>query len=412
MNMDKNFDIIYLSLFRWNGPYSSISEAMSKELSLNNRVFYINHPYSYKDYFSELKRPEDQGKKSGLQSGKVQMTEVYPNVISITTPLTYPINFISPGKIYDYLYQRNQKIVLDAIREIIKKYDVKRFVYLNCFDPFYVPVLPKEFGAKMSIYQCVDDMAVSEYTIRHGVRLETEAIKQADATTCTSRELHRLKSPHSKNCHIVHNAAETSIFEKAMHQDLARPKELLEVKGKIIGFIGNMDALRVDYPLIKTIAERNPEKTLVLVGPVNNTEIDSLGIRNMPNVIMPGPKNITELAPYLKCFDCAIIPFICNTLTRSIYPLKINEYLASGRPVISSKFSEDIESFGEHIYLSADHEEFLNNINLAIAENTPEKMQERLEVAQSNDWHSRINQVWSIVNDHLNEKKKEFKKVV
>lgn len=403
--MDKNFDVIYMSLFRWNGPYSSISEAMSKELSDTNRVFYINHPYSYKDYIQELKDPKYDERKAGLRKGIIQYEDVFQNVVSVIPPLTYPINFLPPGKIYDNLFQRNQKVVLDCIREVIKKYNIQRFVFLNCFNPFYAGVLPKEFGAKICIYQCVDDMAVSEYTIRHGYRLELEAIKNAGATTCTSRELHRLKAPHSDNCHIVHNAAETEIFETAVTDDLPVPEELRGVSGKIIGFVGNMDALRVDYPLIKKIAQHNQDKTLVLVGPVNNTEIKSLGIDTMPNVIMPGPKRIVELAPYLRRFDCAIIPFLCNTLTRSIYPLKINEYLAAGRAVISTSFSEDIQSFGDHIYLSDSHEAFLANINRAIGENSEEKVRERMAVAQSNSWASRIQQVWKIVNDHLEKKK-------
>ena len=406
--MDKNFDVIYLSLFRWDGPYSSISEAMSKELSSTNRVFYINHPYSYKDYFTELKGSKYDKRRAGLRSGKIQYEDVFDNVVSVVPPLTYPINFLPKGGIYDSMYQRNQKIVLDTIRAVIQKYDIQRFIYLNCFNPFYAGVLPKEFGAKVNIYQCVDDMAVSEYTIRHGVRLELEAIKAADATTCTSRELHRLKAPYSNNCHIVHNAAETEIFETAVNADLPVPEELRGVEGKIIGFIGNMDALRVDYPLIKKIAEQNQDKTLVLVGPVNNTEISGLGIDRMPNVIMPGPKKITQLAPYLRCFDCAIIPFLCNTLTRSIYPLKINEYLAAGRAVIASRFSEDIESFGDHIYLANDHEDFLTQINRAIHDNSPEKVQERMGVARSNNWSSRLGQIWKIVNDFM---QKEVAKV-
>lgn len=410
--MKRNFDIIYLSLFRWDGPYSSISEAMSKELSKNNRVFYINHPYSYKDYLTELKAPKYKSRKENLRKGVIQYEEVHNNIVSIHSPLTYPINFLPPGKIYNNLHQRNQEIVLDTIREVIKKYDIKKFVYLNCFDPFFVPVLPKDFGAKISIYQCVDDMAVSEYTIRHGVRLEEEAIKKADATTCTSRELHRLKSPLSKNCHIIHNAAETKIFEKAFKEDLPRPKELEGIEGKVIGFIGNMDALRVDYPLIKKIAEKNPDKTLVLVGPVNNTEIASLEIDKMSNVIMPGPKNITELAPYLRAFDCAIIPFLCNTLTYSIYPLKINEYLAAGRAVVSTAFSEDIKSFGDHIYLAESHDQFLSNIDKAIAEDTPERALARIAVAESNNWESRVKQVWSIVDDYMAKEKQGVKATV
>ncbi len=402
--MDTNFDIVYMSLFRWDGPYSSISEAMAKELAKNNRVFYINHPYSYKDYFTEIRGPQHADRRMQLRQGKNQYEEVHPGVVSVIPPLTLPINFLPVGAIHENFNQRNQKIILKSIKDLITKYNIKRFIFLNCFNPFYAPVLPKEYGAVMSIYQCIDDMAVSEYTIRHGVRLEEEAIKAADALTVTSRELFRLKSHLNPVSHIVHNAAETSIFQRAQTEDLPCPSELASIKGKVIGFVGNMDALRVDYPLLKKIAEHNPDKTLVLVGPVNSPEVKGLGIDQMPNVVLTGPKLINDLAPYLPRFDCAIIPFLCNTLTKSIYPLKINEYLAAGRAVISTSFSEDIQTFGSHIYLSDSHESFLNNIQKAIAEDSPEKQRERLAVAQSNNWEARVGQVWEIINDFIQQK--------
>jgi glycosyltransferase involved in cell wall biosynthesis len=86
-----------------------------------------------------------------------------------------------------------------------------------------------------------------------------------------------------------------------------------------------------------------------------------------------------------------------NTLTKSIYPLKINEYLAAGKPVVSSTFSGDIRTFSESIYLAEDHAGFVEKIAGALEENDPSRIQQRVEIARSNTWEARIAQLWEEV---------------
>jgi glycosyltransferase involved in cell wall biosynthesis len=118
----------------------------------------------------------------------------------------------------------------------------------------------------------------------------------------------------------------------------------------------------------------------------------------MPNVVFAGPRKINELPPYLQYFDCAIIPFRKNTLTNSIYPLKINEYLAAGKPVISTNFSADINSFSDVAYVVNTDDEFLHAIDKAIEEDNDERKQARLKVAEQNTWTVRVKQFWDIIS--------------
>jgi teichuronic acid biosynthesis glycosyltransferase TuaH len=162
-----------------------------------------------------------------------------------------------------------------------------------------------------------------------------------------------------------------------------------------------LDDLRVNYPLIKKIAEVHADKTLLLVGPINNTEVYELGMDKMPNIIFTGSKDIRSLPPYLQNMDVAIIPFLLNTLTKSIYPLKINEYLAAGRAVIATNFSEDIRTFKDVIHIAESENQFVNLIDQAIEEQTPEKIQQCVDVANSNTWEARVKQVWEIVENKI-----------
>jgi glycosyltransferase involved in cell wall biosynthesis len=157
--------------------------------------------------------------------------------------------------------------------------------------------------------------------------------------------------------------------------------------------------LRIDYDLLKKIALRFPEKTLLLIGPVNSPEPAEIGLDKLPNVVFTGSRNLEDLPPLLQHMDCALIPFLCNPLTFSIYPLKINEYLAAGKPVVSTGFSDDIRTFAHSAYLAENHEEFLQKIETALSENDPTLVKLRTEIALSNSWEARIKQLWTVVND-------------
>ena len=199
-------------------------------------------------------------------------------------------------------------------------------------------------------------------------------------------------------------AADLDIFEKTLNQKFDRPTEIKNITTKIIGFVGNLDDLRVNYPLMKRIAEVHSDKTLLLVGPINNTEVYELGMDKMPNIIFTGSKDIQDLPQYLQYMDVAIIPFLLNTLTKSIYPLKINEYLSAGRAIIASNFSEDIRTFKDVIYIAKSDEEFVDLIDQAIDEQSPEKIKQQVAVAHTNTWEARVNQVWEIVENKIKSK--------
>ncbi len=404
--MDRSkYDIVLFTLFRTDHEYSSVSLSWAKEFAKNNRVFYINHPYSVKDFLKGLSSDKKlQKRATQLLTNQIayeKIKEIPENFISVQPTLSLPINWLSPGNLYNSLANWNNKIVLKAVKKVLKDYDIKDFIYMNCYDPYFAGHLPKEFGQTLSIYQCIDDISQDPYSIKHGERLEQEAIAKSDFGLVTGTQLKRILQPHNPETHIAHNAVDISIFEKTLSADFERPDEIKDVTTPIIGFTGNMDYLRMDYPLIKKVAEKHSDKTVVLVGPINSDEFYELGIDKLPNVITTGRKSIYDLPKYLKFMDVTMIPFLCNTLTKSIYPLKINEYLAAGSAVISTSFSEDIKGFKEVIYLAENHDEFLNLIDKAIGENSPELQQKRFKVAQTNTWEARVEQFWQLAENHL-----------
>lgn len=406
--MYRDLDIVYFTLFPWDHPYSSVSLSFSKEFARNNRIFYINHPYSVKDFIDNFGTEMGKQRRKNLLLNRMQyenIEDISPNITAVHPPITLPVNWMSPGNLYNTFSAYNNRIILNTIKKVIEDYKLNNFIYLNCFNPYFAGNLPKDFGQIANIYQCIDDMTQEPYTARHGARLEEEVIRESDLTFVTSTNLWKLKSQLNPNTHIIHNAADITNFQRALKEDFDRPEELKGIKGKVIGFTGNMDHVRVDYPLLKKVALGHPDKTLLLVGPINNTEYQEIGLDQLPNVIFAGSKDIRDLPQYLQYMDCVLIPFALNLLTKSIYPLKINEYLAAGKAVISSRFSDDIQGFADYIYLGSSHEEFVNLIDVAIDENNEARIQERTELAETNTWTARVERFWNIVEEHLMKKK-------
>jgi teichuronic acid biosynthesis glycosyltransferase TuaH len=398
--MYKNHDIIILALSRWDNVYSSTSYSLAKEFSKNNRVFYIDHPFTWKDYFSSASSAHVQIRKEALLYGKniyKKVEGLSENFTTVTSRLTFPINWLKPGEVYEKFSGINDRILYNAIRHIIKDYNIGEYIFINSFDPYHARSFPADIKPALKIYQTVDDISQEPYIARHGVRLEREAISKADITLATSKELTTLKSRFSDRVFYLPNAADISLFKKAVSQKYSKPKELRNIDKKIIGYTGNI-GLRIDYELLKKVALAHSDKLLLMVGPLGNDSYKKHGLDKIPNILFTGPKDISELPAYLQYIDCAIIPFEYSTLTKSIYPLKINEYLAAGKAVVSTAFSADISEFRDVAYIADTEDQFLSMIESAVDDNSAYEISIRMEKAETNTWAARVARFWEIVD--------------
>ncbi|HAD11071.1 MAG TPA: hypothetical protein DCF33_01405, partial [Saprospirales bacterium] len=205
------FDIILFTLFRTDNAYSSISLSMAKELAKTVRVLYVNHPYSWKDLLLGIIRRDPALLKRlprllFLRNAYETLDTIPERFIAVTPPPTLPINWLPPGSVYRFFQRINNRIVVKAIQRAAREHGFERFIYLNCYDPFFAGYLPPETGAVYNIYHCIDDITQDPYTARHGLSLENEACKQADITLVTSTNLHRLKAPVARRIVYFFNA--------------------------------------------------------------------------------------------------------------------------------------------------------------------------------------------------------------
>lgn len=383
---------------RWDGPYSSAAYSLAKELSKKHRVFYFDHPYTIKDFIAKYTSPEIQRRKSALLRGKNQYTHIKgltSNFVAVTPQLTFPINKLPPGKLYDYSLKVNNAIVSSAVKDVLKDFEIEDYIFFNSFNPFYDDIIPVDHPPKFRIYQSRDDISESDYVAKHGVKVEKKALEKADYCFATSKELCRTLTTQKVKVKHLPNAADIGLFRKATNP-LPQPQELEGIKKQVIGYTGNI-GLRLDYELLKKIAEAFPDKILLMVGPRDEKKHTNIDFDKYPNIIFTGGKDISELPAYLQYIDCAIIPFECNKLTASIYPLKVNEYLAAGKPVVSTHFSEDIGDFKEVIHLAKDHDQFITAIHAALKETSDHMVEKRMKAAEKNTWESRVALLWRVI---------------
>jgi teichuronic acid biosynthesis glycosyltransferase TuaH len=392
----RNLPIFITTMSRWDGDVSSASLALAKVLSRNNTVYYLDYPYSWADVWRERNLPTVKRRMKALLFGKdylVNIPEQSENFVAVTPRPALPIYSLPAGKLYDFASHYNDKQLSNVIKRICREKGIKEYLFINSFNPTYLANVGKYLSPSLSIYHSRD--AIEEVP-GHGLVKENVCVQHYDMSMATSKQLCRnIAARNQQPVNYFPNGGDVHLFKKAIFETLPKPKEIAHITTPIIGYTGAV-CQRIDYDLMVKIAQQNPDKTIVIVGPRKDKEFTKIKLDDYKNIVFVGPKRIEALPAFLQYFDCTIIPFVKNNLTGGIYPLKINEYLAAGKAVVTTNFSEDIATFAKNIYLANTHDEFLSMIPLAMQDNAAAQKQERLSAAMSNAWENRVELLWDI----------------
>jgi len=189
---NQEIDIICLSLSRSDSSISSSSLSLAKEFSKSNRVFYIDHPFSVKDFFDGSLKASISKRKSSLLFNRnlfSKLDNAPEGLTIVNTPVALPINAIPNGWLYERLLNINNRMVQKTIRKIIRKFQVKQYIFINFYDPFFMNQIPADLKPLASIYYSMDNFAEIPYFQKHGLRLEDRCVRQYDLTLCTSAGL-------------------------------------------------------------------------------------------------------------------------------------------------------------------------------------------------------------------------------
>lgn len=216
--------------------------------------------------------------------------------------------------------------------------DLIRWYYTPMMLPF-----SRHLPATCTIYDCMDELANFKFAPAELVGLERELLALSDVVFTGGYSLWEAKRDKHANIHPFPSSVDRGHFAQA-RTGQAAPADQAEIPGPRLGFYGVVDE-RMDLSLLAAVADAKPDWSLVIVGPV--VKIDPADLPRRPNLHYLGGKAYEELPAYLGGWDVALMPFAINAATQFISPTKTPEYLAGGRPVVSTPICDVIRHYGD-----------------------------------------------------------------
>jgi UDP-galactopyranose mutase len=194
-----------------------------------------------------------------------------------------------------------------------------------------------------TVYDCMDELTGFLGAPRELRAMERRLMERADVVFTGGRSLYEVKRKLHPNVHAFPSSVDAEHF-RAARGVLPEPQDQCAIPHPRLGFYGVIDE-RMDLELVGRLASLRPDWHIVLVGPV--VKIDPETLPRAPNIHYLGGKKYDELPGYVASWDVALMPFAINRATRFISPTKTPEYLAAGRPVVSSPIVDVVRDYGE-----------------------------------------------------------------
>lgn len=383
--MKQNPPIVCVGFPRWEGgDYLKSTVQLMQVLAERERVLYVDYPYTYLDVWRARKGQVNDVPLAALTDPQQRLQQLSTKgngaLHLLRLPPFIPANFLRSNWLYDLTLNWNGRKTKVAITKALKQLRWESPIVINAFNPALGNALANKLGEQKLAYYCYDEISAAPWIARHGARHEEQFLQKVDHTIVSSTGLYERKAPYTRQCTIVKNGVDLSLFQATAY----RPDDL--PSGSIIGYVGSVDD-RLDYNLLQAIAVQLPTTQLVFVGRIVARE-EAEALAQLPNVHLLGPKPPEQLGAYVGNFTLGIIPFVKNELTAGIYPLKINEYLALGLAVVSTHFA-DLSEFTTYCTVCEDTNAFVANCANALSTSSVDEIRERRAFAAQNSWHGR-----------------------
>jgi len=362
----ENYDLVCLSHLRWDFVYQRPQHLMSR-FAKNRRVFFVEEPiFTVEQTHLKISPRED------------NLTVVVPH-ISNADRETKNIESIQ-GELLDELFSKQQ---------------IKDFVLW-----FYTPMamsFAEHLEPKAVIYDCMDELSKFKFAPPALLENETKLFEKADLVFTGGQSLYEAKKDRHKSVHAFPSSIDTAHFKQARNIT-DETQDQKQISHPRFGYCGVIDE-RLDLNLLAETADFRPDWQFLMIGPVVKIRDEDLPRR--ANIHYLGGKNYQELPAYMAGWDVALMPFALNESTRFISPTKTPEYLAAGKPVVSTPIRDVVRPYGEMnlVFIVSTAEEFIAACEKALNENQTEKLARVDKFLAQNSWDKTWSQMAGLIDD-------------
>ena len=270
-----------------------------------------------------------------------------------------------------------------AVRRAMRHAGIGRAVlwFVVPHPSFLLDAVPHE----RAIYYCIDDYAAHPGVDAARIRVCDDMLtRRADHVFVAPPTLVERKQAINAATSFAPHGVDVDLFARAQDPSTPLPARAAGLPHPVVGYFG-LIAAWTDIELIAWLASQRPQWHFLLVG---HASVDIAALGRLPNVTLAGAQPYESLPGWAKAFDVAIIPYRLNEQVRNSNPLKLREYLATGKPVVSVRTAE-VERFGNLVRVADHHEAFLQQIEAALATDGPDPTAVRQAAVRPMSWDER-----------------------
>lgn len=387
--MNRQHDILCISSIDWDFIWQGHQEIMSRLASEGHRVLFIENTGVRQVRVSDMGRIR--ARLKNWRRGTKGFREERPNLF-VHSPLVLPLPY---SRLAGWF---NRQVMMRSITRWMRATGFSRPVAWT----FLPTPLARDVIARIdpvaTVYHCVDEFASSSADARRIVASEEQLFRDADLVFVTSEKLRERAARFSNRVHLFPSGVSLEAFGNARESGGHVPDDLAKLKRPIAGYVGGIHQW-VDQDLLAAAAASLPDMTFALVGPA---QVDVSRLEACPNVHLLGQRPHSEVPAYVQGFDVGLVPYRIADYTANVYPAKMNEYLAMGKPVVATDLPE-VHRFnrdhGDVIAVGKTAQEFAAAIEREAADAGAEPRQRRIAVAEQNGWARRLADMSALIDD-------------
>ena len=395
--MARRPDILCISSIDWDFIWQGHQEIMSRLAADGHRVLFIENTGVRPVRMSDVGRIR--ARLQNWRRGTKGFREERPNLF-VHSPLVLPLPY---SRIAGWI---NRQVMMRSLTRWMRATGFSRPIVWT----FLPTPLAREVIARidpvLTIYHCVDEFASSSADARRIVASEERLFRDADLVFVTSEKLRERAARYNDRVHLLPSGVSLEAFGAARQRAGAAPDDVARLPRPVIGYVGGIHQW-VDQDLIATVATRMPEASIVLVGPA---QVDVSRLQALGNVHLLGQRSHAEVPGYIQAFDVGLVPYRMTEYTANVYPAKMNEYLAMGKPVVATDLPEVrrfIRDHGNVVSVAEGADQFCAAIRAAVEPSSAEAVARRIQVAEANGWNGRLQAMSTLIDEAMSLKARD-----